>query len=67
MPDLQLLVSDMACGACAAAIEAAVQALDPQARVQADPSSKQVIVTTTCTATEIQTAIATAGYHPELM
>ncbi|QFZ93050.2 heavy-metal-associated domain-containing protein [Synechococcus elongatus] len=66
MPEIQLQVPDMACGACAAAIETAVQTVDPQAQVQADPSSKRVTVTTTCPAAEIQSAIAAAGYHPEL-
>lgn len=66
MPAIQLHVSDMACGACAAAIETAIQATDPQAQVQAAPASKQVTVITSCSAAAIQVAIATAGYHPEL-
>lgn len=65
MAQIQWQVPDMACGACAAAIATAVQNVDPQAQVEADPASKQVIVTTSQSAELIQTAIAAAGYHPE--
>ncbi len=67
MAQIQWQVPDMACGACSAAIATAVQSVDPQAQVEADPASKQVTVTTTQSAETIQMAIAAAGYHPQLV
>jgi copper chaperone len=64
MTTLQLTVPDLACGACVATISQAIQALDPGAQVQADPTTKQVQVVTAMDLTQVRSVIEQAGYHP---
>jgi copper chaperone len=52
----------MACSACADTITKAVQAIDADATVQADPKTKIVSVKTNASQTAIQEAITQAGY-----
>jgi copper chaperone len=52
----------MACSACAETITKAVQAIDPNASVQADPQTKQVNVESTASDQAVKEAIANAGY-----
>jgi copper chaperone len=59
---LQLTVPNMACSACGDTITKAIQAIDPNATVQADPQTKQVNVETQSTEAEIKQAITDAGY-----
>ena len=59
---LTLTVPDMACGACSDTITKAIQAIDPNAKVNADPKTKIVSVDTKASETQIKQAIATAGY-----
>lgn len=59
---LQFTVSDMACSACVETIAQAVTAIDPAAKVEADPKTKQVNIETQKTEVEVKQAIATAGY-----
>ncbi|MEO1148677.1 MAG: heavy-metal-associated domain-containing protein [Cyanobacteria bacterium J06638_22] len=58
----ELTVPDMACSACADTISKAVVALDPSAKVAANPETKQVEVETTVSETSVKEAITTAGY-----
>lgn len=59
---LQFIVPSMACSACATAITQAIQAIDPNAEVSADPKTKLVVVETQASEAAIKTAIAEAGY-----
>jgi copper chaperone len=59
---LQLTVPSMACASCAAAIARAVQELDPQAKVQGDPATKQVTITTQAPEAAVREAIESAGF-----
>ena len=59
---LQLTVPSMACSACGDTITKAIQKLDPNAQVQADPKSKIVSVETFQPETAVRQAIASAGY-----
>ena len=59
---IQFKVPDMACGACAESIIKAVQEVDPQALVQADPETKQVKIETQVSESSVKNAIAEAGY-----
>jgi len=52
----------MACSACASTITKAVQAVDANASIQADPTTKLVSVETQASETAIKEALATAGY-----
>ena len=59
---IELKVPNMACGACGKTITKAVREIDPQAEVQTDPKTKQVIVDSNASLTSIREAIAAAGY-----
>jgi copper chaperone len=59
---LQLTVPDMACTACADTIAKAVASLDPTAKVEANPQTKQVSIQTQAMPEAVKAAIAAAGY-----
>lgn len=59
---LQLTVPNMACSACANNITKALQAVDANASVEADPQTKLVSVETQASETAIKEALAAAGY-----
>lgn len=57
-------VEDMTCGGCARAVTAAVKAIDPEARVEADPPARTVRVESRRPESEIRAALAEAGFPP---
>ena len=59
---LDLNVPDLACSACVDAVTKAIHGVDDNAQVAADPKTKQVSVVSEAPATDIKTAITTAGY-----
>lgn len=59
---IQLTIPDMMCGACANTITQAILAIDPAAKVEADPPSKQVKIDTQKPEAEVRSVITTAGY-----
>ena len=59
---LQLKVPNMACAACSGAIAKAVTAIDPSAKVDADPKTKLVKIETQQSESAVKKAIAAAGY-----
>jgi copper chaperone len=59
---LQLTVPNMSCSVCANTITKALQAVDANASVQADPTTKLVNVETQASETAIKEALAAAGY-----
>ena len=62
---MQFQVPTMTCGGCARAITRAVQAVDPQAVVDADPTTKRVSVQSRVEEAVIRAAMTDAGYAPE--
>lgn len=61
----QFQVSGMSCGHCASAIQNALQALDPQARVQIELARSRVEVDSAQPREALAAAIASAGYTPQ--
>lgn len=59
---LQFTVSNMACSACSDTITDAIKAIDPNAKVNADPKTKLVNVETQAPETSVKEAVANAGY-----
>jgi copper chaperone len=59
---LTLKVSGMTCGGCINAVTRAVQAQDPQAKVQADLATQIVNLETTLSAAEASQLITDAGF-----
>lgn len=66
MTTFNFVIPDMACSACAAKITKAVQTLDASASVDADTSTKKVVIATTTAGDQVKQAIATAGYTVEV-
>ncbi|WP_317202859.1 heavy-metal-associated domain-containing protein [Janthinobacterium sp.] len=58
----ELQVEKMSCGHCVGAVTKAVQALDPQARVEVDLAGKTVKVETGVELARVRGAIEEAGY-----
>lgn len=61
---MQFHVEDMTCGGCARAVTAAIRALDPDARVSADPPTRRVEVESSRPEPEVRAALAAAGFPP---
>ena len=59
---LELSISDLACSACVETVTKAVQEVDAEAQVEADPKTKQVSIDTNASESAIKSAIAAAGY-----
>ena len=59
---MQLHIENMTCGGCARSVTKAIQSLDPTARVEADPATRKVEVTSSRTRSEIEAVLAEAGY-----
>ena len=59
---LSLKVSGMTCGGCINAITRAIQAEDPQAKVQADLGTKTVSLETTLSQAQASQLITDAGF-----
>lgn len=62
MMTLEFNVPNMACSACATTITNAVTAIDPTAKVEADPKTKQVKIDTQQPEATVREAIVAAGY-----
>ncbi|MCE8008288.1 MULTISPECIES: heavy-metal-associated domain-containing protein [Rhodobacterales] len=59
---MKFYVPDMSCGHCTAAIEKALKAIDPNATVDTDLTSKTVTVASAKDATALQVALKEADY-----
>ncbi len=55
-------VSDMACSACVDKIDRAIRAIDPQANIVADATTKLVQIESKLPAATLANAIANTGY-----
>lgn len=61
---MEFKVENMVCGGCARGITRAVQAIDPAARVEADPATKRVVVESKASRDRIIEALREAGFPP---
>jgi copper chaperone len=59
---LNLTVPKLVCSACVDTVTHAVKTVDPDATVQAEPKTKQVVITTQAPTTAIKDALAQVGY-----
>lgn len=55
-------IQNMTCGGCARGVTKAIQSVDPQAKVTADPANRTVEVVSNRPRTEFEPALARAGY-----
>jgi len=63
---MQLTIEDMTCGGCARSVTKAIQSVDPEARVDADPASHAVKVETTAAPAAILQALEKAGFPAKM-
>jgi len=62
---IQLSIPKMKCGGCVTSVEKAIQALDADAVVKADPSTRQVEVWTAVDRQTLLTTLAAAGFEAQ--
>jgi copper chaperone len=61
---MQFHIEDMTCGGCARGVTKAIQSVDPQAEVRADPPTRKVEVVTSAPREAIEAALREAGFPP---
>lgn len=61
---MELKISDMTCGGCAASIKRAVTGADPAARVDIDVATQRVKIESDLAPGRLLAVIEEAGYHP---
>ncbi len=59
---MELRIEGMTCGGCARSVTRAIQGVDPDAKIDADPATRKVKVETTASAAQVEQALANAGY-----
>lgn len=59
---IQLQVPGMTCGGCARNVTRALLSVDPSAQIEADPPSRSVSIVSDRSASDLQAALAAAGY-----
>ncbi|NJK62256.1 MAG: heavy-metal-associated domain-containing protein [Synechococcaceae cyanobacterium SM2_3_1] len=61
---LEFTIPKLACSACVETVTTTVRDLDANAEVQADPTTKQVLIVSTTPETDLRQALTAAGYPP---
>jgi len=61
---MQFHIKNMTCGGCARSVTRAIQSVDPEAEVRADPASHMVEVTSTAPRDRLVAALTEVGYAP---
>ena len=61
---MEFHVENMTCGGCARGVTRAIQALDANAKVIADPPSRKVTVEKTATQEQVAEALTEEGFPP---
>lgn len=61
---MQFHLQDMTCGGCVRGVTRAIHSVDPDARIEADPPTHRVEVTTTASREAIAAALTEAGFPP---
>lgn len=59
---MELKIENMTCGGCARSVTKAIQSIDPNAKVEADPAARIVKVETEASAATVQTVLEEAGF-----
>lgn len=59
---MELRIENMTCGGCARSVTKAIQSVDPDARVEANPPARAVKVETSADQAAILRALNEAGY-----
>lgn len=62
---MQFHIENMTCGACVRGVTKAIQAVDPQAEINADPPTRKLEVNTSASREQIEAALNDAGFTPK--
>lgn len=62
---MQFHIENMTCGGCVRGVTKAIQAVDPNAQIQADPPTRKLELVTTATREKIEAALNEAGFPPK--
>lgn len=62
---MQFHLEDMTCGGCVRGVTKAIQAVDPNAQIQADPPTRKLELVTIATREQIEAALNEAGFPPK--
>jgi len=61
---MQFHIENMTCGGCARSVTKAIQSVDPDAEVNADPGARKVDVTSSAPRDLLVSALTEVGYAP---
>lgn len=64
---MQLHIANMECGGCARGVTRAIQSVDPQAIIQADPPARRVTIQSDQPQTAFLPALEAAGFPATLV
>lgn len=62
---MQFHIENMTCGGCVRGVTKAIQTVDPQAEINADPPTRKLEVNTSASREQIETALNDAGFPPK--
>lgn len=62
---MQFHIENMTCGGCVRGVTKAIQAVDPNAQIQADPPTRKLELVTIATREQIEAALNEAGFSPK--
>lgn len=62
---MQFHIENMTCGGCVRGVTKAIQAVDPNAQIQAHPPTRKLELVTTATREQIEAALNEAGFPPK--
>ena len=62
---MQFHIENMTCGGCVRGVTKAIQAVDPQAQINADPPTRKLEVNTSASREQIEAALNDAGFTPQ--
>jgi len=62
---MQFHIENMTCGGCVRSVTKAIQTVDPDAQIQADPPTRTLVVQTKATQEQIVAALNDAGFPPQ--
>lgn len=59
---MQFHIENMTCGGCVRGVTKAIQSVDPQAEINADPPTRKLEVNTSASREQIEAALLDAGF-----
>lgn len=62
---MQFHIENMTCGGCVRGVTKAIQSVDSQAEINADPPTRKLEVNTSASREQIETALNDAGFPPK--